>query len=261
MADNLTLNLGTGGLELATDEDASGNHYQKIKLFSAVADSTAGIGTGPGTEATSLRVTLPTDGTGVVKLGAGSASAGTVGLDTGTNSVGTVGIDAGSNLIGTIQGNVAHDAAGTGIQPLLGGAIAYASDGTAPGTAVAEGDISRLKSDLDGRLFVNESHPASASANDNQSTAQTATSIISAPAAGFSIYITDIMVSGAIAVNTVLIHDEDDNVLIPVINTQVSGAVVMNFTTPIKVTAAKAVEYTSSVAQQHSILINYYVGV
>lgn len=298
--DVITLNLGTGGLDLAGSKNASDEYYQRIKLVDGADATDVNILSGSGVAANALRVELPTNGTGVVGLNAGSATVGTVNLGTfpsaattspfvledsssasgdmlstyavrqavPSDSSGTDGdyeplkIDNGKLWVQS-GGSVAHDAAlGSNDNPILNGGVAQAIDGTTlDPVAVAAGDITYFRASRDGIQLVSQAHPALASANDNQSTAQTATSIISAPAAGFSIYITDVMVSGAIAVNTVLIHDEDDNVLIPVINTQVSGAVVMNFTTPIKVTAAKAVEYTSTVAQQHSILVNYYVAV
>ena len=264
MADNLTLNLGTNGSTLATDEDASGYHYQKIKLFSAVADSTTGIGTGPGTEATALRVTLPTDGTGQVKLAASAGtSIGSVVLLAGTAEVGK--LAAGTAAIGSVKsaGAVAHDAAGTGVLPILGGAIACEMDGTTlAAVAVSEGDITYVRSDRDGRQLVNGSHPASGSYNLNSASAQTKTEMVAQPAAGFSVYITALHCS-AITAQTLLVHDEDDNVLIPIqyygANT---GTVRIDLSSnPIKVTAAKAVEFTSTAAIAHSTLLQYYVSV
>ena len=246
---------------MATDQAAGLEHYQQVKLMDGTAASTTEIQAGAGTAANALRVTLASDTPFALK--AGTASVGTVGINTGTNSIGTVGINAGTAAIGSVKaaGAVAHDAAGTSILPLLTGAIAYATDGTAPGTAVAEADISRLKSDLDGRLLVNRSHPASGSYNLNSSSAQTATTAVAAPAAGFCVYIAGLHCS-AITAQTLKVHDEDDNVLIPIqyygANT---GIVSMDLSScPIRVTAAKAVEFTSTAAVAHSTLIQYYVA-
>lgn len=74
MADNV---LPSTDPNVATD-DCAGVHYQKIKLYDSTADSTNGIGIGNGTAATALRVTLPTDGTGVVGLNAGTNNIGDV---------------------------------------------------------------------------------------------------------------------------------------------------------------------------------------
>ena len=263
MSDDLTLNTGTGGETLATDQVAGLQHYQRVKLTDGTADSTGVIAAGNGTAATALSVSIASDSTGQVKLAAGTASCGTFGLNSGSNSVGSFSIDAGSAAIGSaiVAGAVAHDAAGTGIFPVLGGAVAYAMDGTAPGTAVAEGDITRLKADRDGRQLVNTSHPASGTYNLNSSSAQTATSAISAPAAGFSVYITHLHCS-AITAQTLFVHDEDDNVLIPLqyygANT---GTVRIDISSnPVRVTAAKAVEFTSTAAVAHSTMIQYYVA-
>lgn len=76
MADNVAITAGVG-TPIATD-DVAGAHYQKVKLYDSTADSSTGIGLGNGTAATALRVTLPTDGTGVVGLNAGSNNIGDV---------------------------------------------------------------------------------------------------------------------------------------------------------------------------------------
>lgn len=76
MADNVAITAGAG-TSIATD-DVAGAHYQKVKLYDSTADSSTGIGLGNGTAATALRVTLPTDGTGVVGLNAGSNNIGDV---------------------------------------------------------------------------------------------------------------------------------------------------------------------------------------
>ena len=81
MADDVQLstNIGTGDV-LRADEAAGGEKIQYVKLMDSTSSSESLVGYGPGTEAACLRVTLPTDGTGVVKLGAGSASVGSVSL-------------------------------------------------------------------------------------------------------------------------------------------------------------------------------------
>jgi hypothetical protein len=255
MADNIELNAqsGTAGESIATDEGPGGKHYQKIKLFSGVADSTTAIGTGAGTEATSLRVTLPTDGTGQLKL---AASAGT--------SIGSVLLLPGSSAVGSVKaaGAVAHSAAGTAILPLLQGGIAMEMDGTTlDPVAVAASDLTYMRTDRDGRQLVNGSHPASGSYNLETSSAQTATECVAQPGAGFSVYITGLYCS-AITAQTLWIHDEDDTVLIPLqyfgANT---GTVRINLSSnPVKVTAVKAVEVTSTAGVAHSILLQYYIA-
>lgn len=70
MADNLTLNAGTGGSDLATDDvtDAGGAHYQRVKLTDGTANSTTHIHSGGGVEANALRVTIASDSTGLVSV-------------------------------------------------------------------------------------------------------------------------------------------------------------------------------------------------
>lgn len=83
MADNVAITAGAG-TSVATD-DCAGAHFQKVKLYDSTADSTTGIGLGNGTAATALRVALPTDGTGVVGLIAGSAAIGKLAANTGVD--------------------------------------------------------------------------------------------------------------------------------------------------------------------------------
>lgn len=74
MADNTTLNAGTGGDVIASD-DIGGVKHQRVKLSLGADGTAADAPVGAGTEAGVLRVTLPTDGTGVVSLSASSLSA------------------------------------------------------------------------------------------------------------------------------------------------------------------------------------------
>lgn len=67
MADNITLNAGTGGSTLAAD-DVSSVWYQRIKLTDGTADSSTPINSGNGTSTNALRVTLSSDSTGVVAV-------------------------------------------------------------------------------------------------------------------------------------------------------------------------------------------------
>lgn len=76
MADTVQITAGTGTV-IATD-DVAGTHYQQVKLVDGTLDSTTVIASGNGTAASALRVTLPTDGTGVVGLNAGTNNIGDV---------------------------------------------------------------------------------------------------------------------------------------------------------------------------------------
>ena len=300
MADDLTLNAGSGGSTLATDQAAGGEHYQQVKIVDGTADSTTVVAVGAGVAANALRVELPTDGTGVVGLNTGTNSIGSVNLGTFTSTATTIPAkledqasasgDMGVNCLArrtaspadtsgadldyeSIQmdngrvwvqiGSIAHDAAlGANDNPTLCGAIAAEMDGTTlAAAAVAEGDVTYIRSDRDGRQLVNQSHPASSTYNLNSASAQTATEMVAQPGAGFSVYITALHCS-AITAQTLKVHDEDDNVLIPLqyygANT---GTVRIDLSSnPIKVTAVKAVEFTSTAAVAHSTLIQFYIA-
>lgn len=67
MADNTTLDAGTGGDVIATD-DVAGVKYQRVKLTDGTADSATAINSGNGTATNSLRVTVASDSTGVLAV-------------------------------------------------------------------------------------------------------------------------------------------------------------------------------------------------
>ncbi len=69
MADNVELDIGSGGATVAAD-DISSVWYQRVKLTDGTANSTTPINVGNGVAANALRVTLASDGTGVVALSA-----------------------------------------------------------------------------------------------------------------------------------------------------------------------------------------------
>ena len=68
MADNVTLNAGSGGSTLWTDEVTGSKHAQYVKLADGTADGTTVIAAGGGVEASALRVTIASDSTGVVSI-------------------------------------------------------------------------------------------------------------------------------------------------------------------------------------------------
>lgn len=80
MADNLTLNAGSGGASLKTDQLADNSHVQYIKLLDGTADSAAVI---PGDATNGLKVQVTTSG-----LPTGAATADK--QDTGNTSLGTI---------------------------------------------------------------------------------------------------------------------------------------------------------------------------
>jgi len=73
MADNVDLNVMTGGSTVATDNvqvtgQAAAGHVQFIKLVDGTANGVAPIASGGGVEAGALRVTIASDSTGVVAV-------------------------------------------------------------------------------------------------------------------------------------------------------------------------------------------------
>ena len=73
MADNITLNTGSGGATIAAD-DVSSVWYQRVKLTDGTADSTTPINAGNGTAANAIRVTVASDSTGVIGVTDNSGS-------------------------------------------------------------------------------------------------------------------------------------------------------------------------------------------
>lgn len=93
MADNITLNSGSGGSSLATDDvtDAGGAHYQRVKLTDGTANSETHIHADGGTEANALRVTIANDSTGLISV---DDNGGSLTVDNSTLSVVGGGVEA-----------------------------------------------------------------------------------------------------------------------------------------------------------------------
>jgi hypothetical protein len=162
----------------------------------------------------------------------------------------------------TAVGTVADDATTPG-NPVMIGGKAVETDGTDPSSVSAEDDVAIARTDRNRRLLVNTYHPNLWTANDNQSTAQTNTSLKTAPGAGLSLYITDVIVSnGATAGDVRIVEDPAGTpvIKVPKIYVAINGGAVLNFSTPIRITANKAVGYTSTTVTTHSVQINGYTA-
>lgn len=105
MADNVTLDPGTGGAVIKTDDDGVA-HWQYVKVAFGADNTQTRVTTGAG---------LPTDP-----------------LDRAARDMGKVDI---------AMGQAAHDAAGAAIDPVTVGGYASAA---APTDVTADGDICRL---------------------------------------------------------------------------------------------------------------------
>ena len=155
MADNITLNSGSGGSTAWTDEVTGSKHAQIVKLADGTADSTTVIASGNGVAAGALRVTLASDGTGIVALTTSTASIGKLAANSGVD-IGDV--DITSIIPGTGATNL-----GKAIDTALGAtdtgvlALTVRDDALATLTEI-DGDISALRVDSTGRLWCNVSN-------------------------------------------------------------------------------------------------------
>lgn len=108
---------------------------------------------------------------------------------------------------------------------------------------------------------VNEvDYPAYWSASADYAVAQTNTTVQAAPAAGLSLYVTDIVISnGATAGNVTLLDGSGGSVLfegyVPI-----NGSIVVNLQTPIKLTAATLLAITSTTVTTHSVTVSGYTA-
>lgn len=247
MADNVDITPGTGATVAA--DDVSGVLYQRIKVAFGADGAATDVATG---------APFPVVQTGA--LPAGDNNIGNVDIVTlpalasGTNNIGDVDI---------VGGTVAHDAAGTSINPLLPGAIAKATDGTTPGSVSAEDDLTYLKSTLDGRLLVSNAHPFAWSATENNAAAQTNNELKAAPGASLSLYITDIIVSnGATAGSIRLVEDTAGTpaIVLQEMYLAINGGAHLKLQTPIRITANKNVGFTSTTVTTHSVTLLGYTA-
>lgn len=178
MADGITLNAGTGGSVVATD-DIAGVHYQRVKIALGADGAAADAAVGGGTEAGSLRVTIASDSTGVLSV---DDNGSTLSVDdggssltvdnSGTFAVQITSIASGANNIGDVD--VASLIPGTGATNLGKAEDAAHTSGdvgvmalsvranTAAATSSADGDYQPLITDTNGRLHVIEPSAAGA---------------------------------------------------------------------------------------------------
>lgn len=170
---------------------------------------------------------------------------------------------AGTATVGTVLavGTVADDATTPGAPVMVGGS-AVAIDGTDP-TAVAENDVARFRTDLNRRVLVSDIHPRLGTVNHEETSAQTNHELIAAPGAGLSIYITDIVVSNGATAGTVKFVESTASspvIKVPAMFLGINGGAVMNFKTPIRITANTNFGLTSATVTTHSVLVNYFIA-
>lgn len=175
------------------------------------------------------------------------------------NDIGMVGMSLDRRMYTEGVGNIAHDGADSG-NPIKVGAKAYANDGTAPQTAVAEGDRVNLIANLEGIQYVKTSHPFYWRLSSDYASAQTNASLKTAPGAGLKLYVTDVIISnGATAGNITLLDGSGGTVLLE-IYAPITGGVSHSFATPIALTANTALVITSTTVTTHSVTITGFTA-
>lgn len=161
-----------------------------------------------------------------------------------------------------VVGDVAHDAAAAG-NPVMIAGVAQACDDTAPPNRVsAEGDATRLATDLDGQLFVRPHGAQTWTFHSDGSSALTDSVVHAAPGAGLSLWVTDIVVStGAATAMNVFFEEGASKVLGPYYLEAVAGrGLVLSFKTPKKITANTALTVTTSAAIAQCVDVQGFVA-
>ena len=158
-------------------------------------------------------------------------------------------------------GFVADGAAADG-EPMLMGGVAIEIDGSSPGSVNAA-EMAFLRTDLNRRLLVSNTHPFLWSANDNGATTETDTVIKTAPGAGLSLYITDIIYTAAAAGTLTVSEDPgggSEAVLLGPHQIAAAGGFTKSYGTPIKLTTNLALGYTMTGSGQHTLSIVGYIA-
>lgn len=182
-----------------------------------------------------------------------------VGINDSGNSIT---VDNGGTFAVQGTGTVADDATTPG-NPVMIGGKAVETDGTDPTSVSAEDDVAILRTDRNRRMLVNTYHPNLWSVNEDHTTAQTNNELKAAPGANLSLYITDIVVSnGAVAGSIEFFEDTGGTPVqkVGIIYMAINGGAVMNFSTPIRITANKNFGFTSTTSTTHGITVNGFTA-
>lgn len=260
--DNAALSVTGSGVEasalrvtLATD--STGVLSVDDNGSSLTVDNAALSVTGGGVEASALRVTIANDSTGVISV---DDNGGSITVDNGGTFAVQATLQASTNTT-EVVGDVAHDAAAAG-NPVLVAASAETMADSAPANRVsADADATRLSA-TDGALYVIPTGPQTWSYHSNGSTALTDATVHSAPGAGLSLYVTDIVVSsGAATAMNAFFEEGASTVLGPYYLEAVAGrGCALHFGTPKKITANTALTVTTSAAIAHSVDVTGFIA-
>lgn len=164
--------------------------------------------------------------------------------------------DTAGNVVS--QSNPANDSPDTGNPIKIGGRA-----DTTFQTAVADGDRVDALFDVYGQLRTRIDHCNLWSYHEDSSSALTDTTVQAAPAAGLSIYVTDIVVSigAATAFNVFFEEGTTTKILGPYYLEAINGrGFVMSFRTPKKLTAATLLSVTTSAAIAHAIDVMGFIA-
>lgn len=256
-AGNLRVRVEAGGVAGVSEDAASASGDEGV-LVMAVRRDTAAVGSGADGDYSTVNVNssgrLYTTATVDAALPAGTNNIGDVDVLTLPN----VTLAAGTNT-NEVVGDAADDAAAAG-NPVSIGGYAIQTDGTDPGTVSAEGDVTRLRTDMQRVLLVNVTNPRMWQASADYASAQTNASVKAAPGAGLSLYVTDLVLSnGATAGNITLLDGSGGTVLFE-IYPAINGGVAHSFRNPIRLTANTALCITSTTVTTHSINVCGYIA-
>lgn len=246
----------TAGTALTENDAAAARIDSKRALVLVIEDETTRGRRATVTAANALKV----DGSAVTQPVSGTVTAN---LAAGTNNIGDVDIASaptGASAI-QVQGTAAHDAATAGNPVLNGGQMETMAD-SAPGTrAGTDGDAVKAAM-TDGAQFVVTTGPQTWSYHVDGSSALTDATVHAAPGAGLSLYVQTIVVSlGAATAINVFFEEGASKVLGPYYLEAVNGrTLVINFTSPKKITANTALTVTSSAAVAHAIDVTGFIA-
>jgi hypothetical protein len=206
----------------------------------------AGIATGNGTAAGSVRVSLASDTTGIV------AQSGTWTVQPG-NTANTTPWLATARIVGNTGAVV--DAANNAAAPANVLAVGYEAQSSALGASATASNVRRPIVGLDGVTYVREGGPLLFSGGVTAIGA-TLTQVVAAPAAGTSLYLTDVMVmsdtatagtfvirtgtASNCATGTASLYPSAVTTAKSMYPGNAAAPLVLNFHTPMKVAAASA---------------------
>lgn len=161
-----------------------------------------------------------------------------------------------------LAGELADDAAFTlgTTRVVPNGAVAVNMDGTDPTAVSAEGDAAALRSDPNRILLVQQTHPRFFRASADYASAQTNASVVAAPGASLSLYITDIIISNGATAGNITLLDGSGGTVVLELYPAANGGLAHSFRNPIKLTANTALCITSTTVTTHTVTVTGYIA-